>query len=319
MKIRQMISKFGIYIILVIMIVFFSFASDVFLTTDNIFNILRQVAVVGIGAVGMNFVILTGGIDLSTGAIIGVTGIVTAKLMISGVNPVIAFLLGLLAAILMGFINALIVTELKIMPLIATLGTCTSLRGLAYYITGGLPVYGFPESFTVLGQGYVGIIPVPVIIMAVIFVIGSLVLSKFTIGRYIYGIGGNEEASRLSGVNIKRTKYLVYTISGFLSGLAGIVLLSRTNSAQPIAGTGYEMDMITAVVLGGVSIAGGEGKLTGTIAGVLIMGILSNGMLITNVGDYVQRMIQGLVLIAAVAFDIYNQRRKANVKELTLV
>lgn len=316
MRIRQIFSRYGIYIVLVAMAVYFSLASKAFLTTENIFNILRQVAVVGTAAVGMTFVMLTGGIDLSVGSIIGVAGIVTAELMVLGIHPVLAVLIALAAGVVMGLLNALIINEFKVPPLIVTLGMMTTLRGVAYLVTGGLPVFGFTESFTLLGQGYIWVVPVPVIIMAVTFVAGYIVLNKFTIGRYIYGIGGNEEASRLSGVSVKKIKYFVYSVSGFLCGLAGVVLLSRTNSGQPKAGTSYEMDIITAVVLGGVSITGGEGKITGVIAGVLIMGILSNGMIITNVGDYVQRIIQGLVLIIAVAFDCYNQNRKVSANEV---
>lgn len=312
MKIKQIFSRYGIYIVLIVMAAFFSAASQAFLTSENIFNILRQVAVVGTAAVGMTFVMLTGGIDLSVGSIIGVSGILTAELMVKGVHPVLAVFIALISGVIMGLMNAFIINEFKVPPLIVTLGMMTTLRGVAYLVTGGLPVFGFTESFTLLGQGYIWIIPIPVLIMALAFLAGYIVLNKFTIGRYIYGIGGNEEASRLSGVNVKKIKYFVYAVSGFLCGLAGVVLLSRTNSGQPKAGTSYEMDIITGVVLGGVSITGGEGKITGVIAGVLIMGILSNGMIITNVGDYVQRIVQGMVLIVAVAFDCYNQNRKAS-------
>ena len=310
MKTRDTFSKYGIYIVLILMIILFSLLSDAFLTPNNLFNILRQVAVVGTAAVGMTFVMLTGGIDLSVGSIIGVTGVVTASLMVAGVHPLIAVLLALVSGVVMGWLNAFVINVFRVPPLIVTLGMMISLRGVAYLVTGGMPVFGFTEAFTFWGQGYIWIIPVPVLIMAVVFFAGYMLLDKFTIGRYIYGVGGNEEASRLSGINVKKIKYFVYSVSGFLCAVAGVVLLSRTNSGQPKAGTGYEMDIITGVVLGGVSITGGEGKITGVIAGVLIMGILSNGMIITNVGDYIQRIVQGLVLIIAVAFDSYNQNRK---------
>ncbi|MBC7958641.1 MAG: ABC transporter permease [Vallitaleaceae bacterium] len=313
---KNVLSRFGIYFVLLAMVVYFSFASEAFLTQANIFNILRQVAVVGIAAVGMTFVMLTGGIDLSVGSIIGVSGIITASLMVAGVHPVLAVVIALICGAVMGFFNALIINKFKVPALIVTLGMVTSLRGVAYMVTGGLPVFGFPESFSLLGQGYMWIIPVPVIIMVVTFIIGYIILEKFSIGRYIYGVGGNEEASRLSGISVERIKYFVYSMSGFLCALAGVVLLSRTNSGQPKAGTGYEMDIITAVVLGGVSITGGEGKITSVIAGVLIMGILSNGMIITNVGDYAQRIVQGMVLIIAVAFDIYQKNRKTTLKDV---
>lgn len=313
MKISKIFSKYAIYFVLVLLIIVFSIASSSFLLTGNLFNILRQVAVTGITAVGMTFVILSGGIDLSVGSVIGVTGVITAQIMLHNVNPVLAAILGIAVATCLGLLNGIIVTKFKVHPMIETLGMLTALRGVAYLLTGGLPVYGFPASFTILGQGNLGLIPNSVILMAIVFVIGYIVLNKSVIGRHIYGAGGNEEATRLSGINVTSLRLKIYAISGLLAGLAGIVLLSRTNSAQPIAGTGYEMDVITAVVLGGVSITGGEGKISRVVAGVLIMGILSNGMILLNIGDYVQKVVQGLVLIAAVAFDVYNRNKKSPV------
>lgn len=310
MRIKNIITKYAIYLVLIALVITFYIASPHFLTFENLFNILRQVSVTGIAAVGMTFVILTGGIDLSVGSIIGVSGLITAMMMVAGVNPIIAIIIALIAGLVMGLINGFIINEIRIPPLIVTLGMMTTWRGVAFLLTGGLPVFGFTKDFAVIGQGYLWVFPVPVLIMALVFVVGYFVLNKFVIGRYIYGVGGNEEASRLSGINVKKIIYFVYAASGLLCALAGIVLLSRTNSGQPKAGTSYEMDIITGVVLGGVSIKGGEGKITGVIAGVIIMGILSNGMIITNVGDYVQRVVQGLVLIAAVGFDAYNQRSK---------
>jgi len=309
---RYYLTNYGIIIVLIVLFAFFSILSSSFLTPKNIFNILRQVSIVGITAVGMTFVLLTGGIDLSVGSIIGVAGVGAAELMLLKVPPLPACIIMLVICTLIGALNGFFINEFKIPPLIATLGTMTSLRGLAYIITGGLPVFGFDSSFSKFGQGYIGIIPIPVIVMAIVFVLGIIFLSKTRYGRYIYGVGGNEEASRLSGINIKGVKYLVYSVTGFLSGLAGIVLLSRINSGQPKAGQGYEMDVITGVVLGGVSISGGEGRLGFVIIGVLIMGILTNGMIMMNVNDYVQQLIKGLVLIAAVGFDRLVQSQKAN-------
>ena len=224
---------------------------------------------------------------------------------------------GLLTGLLVGGVNGFVINKLKLPPLIATLGMLTSVRGVAYLATNGKPIFGFPKGFELIGQGYIGFVPIPVVVMIVMFIIGHIILNKLTIGRYIYGLGGNEEATRLSGINVKRIKYFVFGFSGFCSSIAGIVLLSRTNSGTPKAGTSYEMDIITAVVLGGISINGGDGKLTGVIAGVLIMGILANGMIIIGLSDYVQRVIQGLVLIAAVAFDIYAKQQKNKVEDLS--
>lgn len=304
------LSNYGIIMVLVVLFIFFSFMSSNFLKPQNLFNVLRQVSIVGISAVGMTLVLLTGGIDLSVGSIIGVAGVGAAELMLLGVNPVLASLIMLLISALIGLLNGFFINKLSIPPLITTLGMMTSLRGLAYIITGGLPVFGFNPNFAKLGQGYVWIIPIPVIVMIVIFIIGIILLSKTRFGRYVYGVGSNEEATRLSGINIHKIKYMVYSLSGLMAGLAGIILLSRINSGQPKAGQGYEMEIITAVVLGGVSISGGEGRLGLVIIGVLIMGVLTNGMIMINVNDYVQQLIKGMVLIAAVAFDKYNQNRK---------
>jgi ribose/xylose/arabinose/galactoside ABC-type transport system permease subunit len=308
--VRRILGTYGIIIVLVALCLMFGALSPVFFSSENVLNILRQVAVVGIVAVGMTFVILTGGIDLSVGSIIGIASVFTAKAMLAGMPVVWAVALTLVMCALFGLFNGLIVNELFIPPLVATLGTMTAVRGVAFIISGGLPVFGFSNSLSFLGQGYLWMIPFPVVVMALTFALGFVVLDATRFGRYVYGVGGNEEATRLSGIGVKAVKALVYTISGFLSGLAGVVLLSRINSGQPKAGQGYEMDVITAVVIGGVSISGGEGNLLLVVAGVLIMGVLSNGMILLNIDEYVQWVVKGLVLLAAVGFDRVSQRRK---------
>ncbi len=309
-------SKYGILGALIALIVFFSIASDSFLTTVNIMNVLRQVAIIGMCSVGMTFVILTGGIDLSVGSVIGVSAVSAAALMASGVHPVFACLAALLIGIVIGLVNGVLINELEMFPMIATLGMMTSLRGVAYLITGGRPVYGIPKSFLFLGQGYVSYFPVPVIIMIVVFIFGFIVLNKTVFGRTVYGTGGNQEASRLSGVSVKKVKYKIYAIEGLLAAAAGIILLSRVNSGQPGAGQSYEMDIITACVLGGVSINGGEGKIGGVLIGVLIMGVLTNGMILLNVNEFWQWVVKGAVLILAVAIDKVSQKYKAKVKTI---
>jgi len=305
------LAKYAIIAVLIVLIAFFSITSDTFFTQANIFNILRQVAMVGIVSVGMTMVLLTGGIDLSVGSIIGVSCVCTATLLLSGMNVVLVILISLIFCASLGLLNGFFINQLQIPPLITTLGMLTALRGVAYLITGGMPVFGFDSAILFLGKGEVfGIIPVPFIIMVSVFICGWLFLDKTRYGRYIYGVGGNEEATRLSGISVKNIKYIVYAISGFLSGLAGIVLLARINSGTPKAGDGYEMDVITAVVLGGVSISGGEGKIGFVVVGVLFMGILTNGMIMMNVQEYVQWVIKGFALIAAVSFDRVVQNRK---------
>jgi len=304
------LSTYGIVIVLLILTVFFSIASSNFLTIDNILNIMRQVSIVGIASVGITLVLISGGIDLSIGSIIGVAAVSAAILMKGGLSPVYAFVISLVICTALGLLNGFLINQFKVPPLIATLGTMTSLRGLAFIITGGLPVFGFNESFSTFGQGYLWIIPIPVIVMLVVFILGYIFLRYTKYGRYIYGVGGNEEATRLSGIKVKNIKYMVYGIGGALSGLAGLVLLGRINSGQPQAGTNYEMDCITAAVLGGVSISGGEGRIGFVIVGVLIMGILSNGMIMLSVDEYVQRVLKGLVLIMAVSLDRFIQSRR---------
>jgi ribose/xylose/arabinose/galactoside ABC-type transport system permease subunit len=193
-------------------------------------------------------------------------------------------------------------------PLICTLGMMTSLRGTAFIVTGGLPVFGFSQTFGDFAKNSLWVIPYPVILLALIFVIARFVLIRTVIGRYVYGVGGNAEASRLSGINVTRIMTFAYSLSGFLSGIAGLVLLSRTNSGQPSSGQNYEMDAITAVVLGGVSLSGGQGNISLVLVGVLIMGILTTGMQMCNINDYVQQLVKGLVLIAAVAFSSISKR-----------
>ena len=304
--------RFAVYAIIVIFIVLFvvmSIFAPNFFTGNNMVNILRQVSISGICAVGMTFVMLTGGIDLSVGAILGVSGVLTAMMMLKGIPSLLASIIALALGVVIGGITGAIIHYIEIPPMIATLGTMTSLRGVAYLITGGTPVFGFDESYSKIGQGHVGVIPIPVIILAIVYVIGIFVLSKTKFSRYVYGIGGNQEVARLSGIKVARVKIAVYAISGFCSALAGLVMLGRVNSGQPRAGESYEMDVITAVVLGGVSLNGGVGNLSHVIFGVLIIGVLTNGMTMMAVDDYWQRVVKGLILLLAVSFDHYIQKK----------
>ena len=312
-KVSSVLEKYAIVLVLVVLIVMFSVLSKNFLTKTNIINILRQVSVNGIIAVGMAIVLITGGIDLSVGSVAGIACVSTALLMNAGVPWFIAIVLVLLISACAGLINGFSISQLGISPFIATLAMMTALRGCAYLLTGGLPVFGFPDDILFMGKGSVLGIPVPVIIMVTIFVISIIVMDKTKFGVYVYGVGGNEEATRLSGINVKKIKYMTYVISSVLSGLAGVILLARVNSGQPKAGDGYEMDAITSVVIGGISMSGGEGNMPFVIVGVLIMGVLSNGMVMLNIQDYTQQVVKGLVLLLAVAYDKFMQARKAKV------
>ncbi|RGY96465.1 ABC transporter permease [Clostridium sp. AM58-1XD] len=310
---RQIINillEYGIAVVLLLLLIIFSAASSNFLSVNTVMTILKQVSITGIISVGMTFVILTGGIDLSVGSIAGVSSVTAALFMMNGFNIPVTCVLTSLIALIYGALNGLCVTKLNMPPLIATLGTQTALRGMAYIITGGLPVFGFSAVFGNFAKTSIARIPLMVILMIAIFFIGKFVLDRCNFGRYIYGIGGNEEASFLSGINVMKIKLSAYAISGLLAGIAGLVLLSRTNSGQPSAGVGYEMDAITAVVLGGVSLSGGQGRISQVMIGVLIMGVLSTGMIMLGINDYVQQLIRGLVLIAAVTFSEFSTRMR---------
>ena len=300
---KILFSKYAIYFVLVFEIIFFSFASEYFLSATNFVNVLRQVSIVGIMAVGMTFVILTGGVDLSVGGVTACVGVICAKLMVSGWNPLLAVLISLGFTALVGCVNAFFSHEFRLNPMIVTLATLQILKGISYIVTGAIPVYGFTEEFKVIGQGHIGQIPIPIIIMLVLYVVAYIVLKYTKFGQSIYGIGGNEEAVRLTGINIRKSKYGAYILCSVVSGIAGIVLLSRANTAQPSAGFGYEMDVIAGAVLGGISMSGGEGKITGVFAGVLVMAILSNGMLMMDVSEYWQWVTKGIVMLAAITYD----------------
>lgn len=300
--------EYGIVVVLVLLVLVFSMSSPAFFTTGTLMTILSQVSVAGIISVGMTYVMLTGGIDLSVGAIAGVVSVSAAMLMSAGVPVWLAVLLSLAVGVVIGLFNALSSTALRIPSLIGTLGVMTALRGVAYLLSGGVPVYGFNAEFKQLAQGSFLSIPYPALLLLAVFVFSVVLLARTKLGRYVYGVGGNEEASRLSGVPVIPVKYFVFGMSGLLSAVAGLILLARTNSGQPSAGAGYEMDAITAVVLGGVSITGGKGRLWLVMIGVLIMGTLSTGMVMNNVNDYVQQVVKGVLLVAAVAFAQLSQR-----------
>lgn len=306
----------AIYVFLVVMIIFFTIMTPNFLSVNNLLNVAKQVAVFGIASVGMTYVILLGGIDLSTGSLISFVNIICAYFMVNmGINPWLAIIMALVTSTLVGFVNGWIIAEIKMPPLIVTFASQTIFGGLAYIICNGRPISRFDEAFLKIGQGYLGPIPIPIIIMIVCFAVGAFILVKTYFGRYFYALGGNEEAAELSGIRVKRIKYLVYALSGLFAGIAGIVMLSRANTAQPNAGLGYEFDVITCVVLGGVSVNGGSGKISNVIAGVLIIGVLSNGMVLLDISSYMQMVIKGIILLLAVGSDCIQQANLLKAKK----
>ena len=276
-----------------------------FLSFMNILNVLRQTSVNSVIAIGMTLVILTGGIDLSVGSILAISGALCAGMMAMGINSVVAIILSLVAGFLFGVLNGVLVSKGKLQPFIVTLVTMTLLRGATLVYTDGkpIPVRDGGYLFENIGEGYLFNIPIPIYIMVLLFVAGYFVLNHTKFGRYIYAIGGNEEATKLSGINTDKIKVLVYGISGILSALAGIIITSRLWSAQPTAGSGYELDAIAAVVLGGTSLAGGVGRITGTALGAIIIGVLGNALNLLDVSSYYQMMIKAIVILAAVLMD----------------
>lgn len=288
---------------LVILCVVLTGLSDRFLTMDNLLNVTRQVSINAVISVGMTLVILTGGIDLSVGSILAFAGSITAGLLSGGQSLIPAIIIGVVAGAFIGMINGALITRAGIPPFIATLGTMTAARGFTLVYTDGRPITGMEEAFRFLGGGYIAGIPVPVIIMAIIFLLAHIMLTRTKFGRYVYAIGGNEEAARLSGIGTKKVLLSVYTLAGLLAGFSGVIMASRLNSAQPTAGAGFELDAIAAVVLGGTSLSGGVGTVGGTLIGAMIIGVLDNGLNLLNVSSFYQQVAKGVVILLAVYVD----------------
>ncbi len=308
-------------IALVVMSIALAFASESFATADNLFNVMRQVSVNLCISVGMTLVILTGGIDLSVGSILALSGAVAAGLIKSGVsiegaNLHIGFtffgvvIVALVIGGALGWFNGQMVTRFKVPPFIATLGMLTIARGLTMLYTNGHPITGLGASFEYLGTGWFCGVPMPVLVAALVVVLFALFMRKSPWGRYIYAIGGNERATRLSGIDVNRVKCFVYTVAGVLSAVAALIVTARLDSAQPNAGTGYELDSIAAVVIGGTSLNGGKGSVWGTVVGALIIGVLNNGLVLLNVSPFWQQVIKGLVILLAVVMDRMNAKEQ---------
>ena len=280
-----------------------------FLTVSNLLNVAQQTSINAIVAVGMTFVILSGGIDLSVGSIVAVSGVVLGMLLQQGLPAPVAIGAGLATGMGVGLVNGLFVSRGGLPPFIVTLGMMSVARGAALVLTEGRPVSGFDPGFRGLATGEVGVVPAPVALTVLVYVAAYVVLTQTTFGRYVYAIGGNEEATRLSGVPVQRHKTLVYGVSGLTSAAAAVVLTARLDSAQPIAGMMYELDAIAATVIGGTSLMGGEGTVAGTLVGALIMGVLRNGLNLLGVSSFLQQIVIGAVIIGAVLVDTLMKRQ----------
>ena len=302
---------YGIYVALVGLSVALALVSPVFATPGNLFNVALQSSINALLAFGMTFVILTAGIDLSVGSLLALAGAIAGGLMVeSGLAWPLAALAGLAAGTLAGLANGVAVTAFRIPPFIVTLAMLSIARGLAQLYTGGRPFTGLDPAFNFLGQGALGPVPMPVLVMAVVGALGWFVLRYTVFGRDVYAVGSNREAARLAGIPVAAVLLAVYAISGFLSGLGGLVLTARLSSAQPTAGLGFELDAIAAVVLGGTSLAGGEGSILRTLVGALIIGVLNNGLNLLNVDPFVQPVVKGAVILVAVGLDQWRARTR---------
>ncbi|MDG6405783.1 ABC transporter permease [Glaesserella parasuis] len=329
-KYKDLLRKMAALAGLILLVIFFSVTNDYFFTSNNIMTVGLQTSTIALIGIGATCVILTGGIDLSTGSVVALSGVAAAMIVNAGVPVPLGMVLGILVGGICGLVNGILVTQMKLPPFIATLGMMMVARGLALYVTNAAPVSGMPESFAALGNGalfkiveegpnglpkvvFAGI-PYPVIIMIFITALFTFALTKLKVGRYIYAIGSNEEAARLSGIKTNVVKIYAYVASGLLSGLTGVILASRLVTAQPNGGVAYELDAIASAVVGGTSLMGGVGTIPGTLIGSFIIGVLRNGLNMNGVSSFVQMIVIGLVIIVAVSLDQLRQSKKLGKK-----
>lgn len=304
---KNYLSRYGILIALLVICIILSIATPYFFTVQNLVIVLRQVSVNGILAIGVTFVIIAGGIDLSLGSVVALTGVIAASFAHPGVYPLIVpLLIGLLTGALVGVISGLTITIGRVAPFIVTLGMMTMARGLALVWSDGRPVTNLSPAFNFIGGGDVLYIPVPILLFVLVIIVAYILLNYTTTGRYIYAVGGNEQAARASGIRVNAVKMFAYIMCSGLAALAGIVLAARITTGQPNAGVAYELDAIAAVVIGGTSLLGGRGTVTGTVIGVLIIGVINNGLDLLNVSSYYQQIIKGVIIIGAVLIDRKN-------------
>jgi putative xylitol transport system permease protein len=307
----NLLSDYGIVVAFVVLCAALSLSNENFMTWGNWVNVLRQTSINGLLAIGMTFVILTGGIDLSVGSLLAVSAMVTGSL-VTGEHPAslwLAIPAGLLAGAFLGAVNGLVVARLAVPPFVMTLGMLSVARGLTFIYNDGMPIANLSPEFRFLGQGMLGGLPVPVLVLAITFLLFWFILNYTTFGRYIYAVGGNLKSAKTSGVQTRLVLFSAYVISGLLAALAGLILTARTTSALPQAGVAYELDAIAAVVIGGTSLNGGVGKLTGTLIGALIIGVINNGLDLMGVSSYYQQVIKGAIIVAAVLIDVSRKKQ----------
>ncbi len=312
---RYFVDNLGIICALLAMVLFlyiFPTTHNTFLTTKNIFNVLRQSSTNLMLACGMTMVIILGGIDLSVGSIIAMSGVLGAAAVVWGGMPeIVGILIAILSGLIFGLLNGLVIALTKIPPFIVTLASMNIAKGIAYVYSGGKPIRCMTDAWKFLGAGYVGPVPTPVVTMTIVFIVAVLFLNRTKMGRHVYAVGGNDTAAKFSGISTAKVKFVVYSFSGLMAGLAGITIASRLYSGTCTSGDGAEMDAIAAVVVGGTSMAGGSGKLGGTLIGVLIIGILNNGLNLMGVNSDWQYIIKGAVILLAVYVDFLRSTKKS--------
>jgi inositol transport system permease protein len=320
------VAKFAPLIFLVTLMVLFALLQPRFLSSINLFNVMRQVSITGLLAIGMTFVILTAGIDLSIGSLVAFAGLVAAAVAKGGLQDRftvgeggigygwgLAALAAIAVGLMGGALQGVAITRLKVPPFVVTLGGMSAFRGAALLFAAGGPISGFEPSYTWWGQGKIGPVPVPVIIFLAAAALAHVALRYTRYGRKVYAVGGNPEAARLSGLNVNRMICSVYIIMGFFAGLGAFVLSARLNSAEAVAGTGYELTVIASVVIGGTSLFGGSGTIFGTVIGSILIGVLLNGLVLMNVSSYIQQIVIGIIIVLAVAFDTFAKSRRRRI------
>ncbi len=315
---KNIMTKYGMLVALIFLCVIITLLNENFIRPQNLINILRQVSTIGIVAFGVTLVIISGGIDLSSGSIVAFSGVITASLVqlepniwtgLASGNLILGLAGGLIAGILAGAINGTIIALTKIPPFIATLGMMQIARGATLVFSSGRPIDKLLDGYLYIGTGSIFGIPIPVVIYLLLGIIAAIILKKMRIGKYIYAIGGSEQAAKVCGINIARVKIFIYSFAGMMAGFSAIILTARVSSGNPTAGEGYELDAIAAAVIGGASLSGGIGSIFGTVIGALIIGVLNNGLTLLNVSPYLQQIIKGIILIGAVMADAYKNKQ----------
>lgn len=312
-RVRKIFNEYGIFLIFVLLIIVLSIARPNFLRPQNIMNVLRQISINGLLSIGMTFVILTGGIDLSVGSMLAFGGVIAASLASDAMggtitHPMVAAGVALLAGLVLGSMNGALIAKFRLPSFVVTLGMLSMARGFTFIYTDGMPIPRIDKRFLVFGQGVVFGIPLPVIIFIIVYIIAWLTLNNTRYGRYIYAVGGNEKSAKVSGVNTRLVVFSVYAISGILSALGGVILTARTTAGLPQAGMSYELDAIAAVVIGGTSLSGGQGVLSGTLVGALLIGVINNGLDLLGVSSYFQQVVKGAIIVGAVLLDSFRKK-----------